>query len=254
MEMKVRSITKSAKRKVNLQAISIEYDNIEWGTFITADIAYETEEEFALANDLLATKARKAVERDIRNYFIVLQHMSKDKRNEALIGNGSSLAINDGEIDLLLDESIQPLPADPTEDDKTNIKEESPKKKKETKKKETKKKDPEPEIIEDDSNLEDINDLLMGDAEEEEVKPIKEEPKLAEPKPKEKKTEEDDGMDDLDFLDDLGINSDDKSEVKKKEEPEELDEDEPDEKSTEYEEVDLEEFDFNDAAGDLFDD
>lgn len=247
-DISVRSVTKSAKRKVNLVGISSEYDNIEWGTFITADINYTDDKDFQEAVDKLSTMTRNAIERDIRNHIIVMKEMAKDKNNQIKLGLGNSLEYTEEEAaNLMGDSSV----ADEPSVDAFPETEEKPKKKttKKTPKKAVKKEEPKPEPKPEPEGMDDINDLLFGGSEPdtEEPKEAKKTPKK-EPDPVKQDVSEpvEDGIGNLDFLDDS-----DKAEEKSEdlfEDQKKADED----SSEEFEEVDLDEFDFEEGAGDIF--
>jgi hypothetical protein len=90
-ELKRIKVTKCADRKVNLRGISSEYDNISRGTIISAEIEYLTEQELEKKMQELSDMASLATERDIRNELIMLQLLSDDVDNDCLIGMGPNL-------------------------------------------------------------------------------------------------------------------------------------------------------------------
>jgi len=238
--MKVKSVTKSVKRKVNLKCVSSNYDNIEWGTFLTAEIAYENDDELIRGMEKLSKMARDAVDFDIRNNLIVLKVMAEDNDNQALLGNGSSLQFSKEEAAELIEKNLPEFSEKKTKPKKTKAKVKS-----KTKDKAEPEFNPESVVEIDEDDMMDIDDLLGTSREKTTVSKPKPKSK-PESDLKQKPEKEDDGLEGLDFLD---VDEEEKS-FKPDPEPSLP---QPEQKKDDYEEVDLEEFDFNSAAGDLFD-
>lgn len=274
--IRIKSVTKCAKRKVNLVGISSEYDNIEWGTFLTAEIAYENDEDLVKGMSELSSMARAQVEKDIRDNMIILKKMAEDDKNKCLLGMGDSIRFTEEEAKSILSgEGTLPLNSpllnddgvvEIEEEDIEEVMDEEPVRKTSTKKITKKKEETKENIkenIEESSTPDvedglDINDLLglssYDDSDGDETK---------EPAPSEKEE-----IEDLEDSDDLGDGLDflegSKEEIKKVEKEESKSKDDKDEVSdisfdgddddfeSKYEEEDLEDFNFEDAAGDLF--
>ncbi len=86
--MRIKTITKSYGRKISLRGVTSQYDNIEHGTFQTAEVEYETEEELQELRKELAVQLRKDVEEDIKNSIAGILAMKLDPKNSVLLGLG----------------------------------------------------------------------------------------------------------------------------------------------------------------------
>ena len=96
------TISKHYERKVNLTAISSQFDNISVGTFISGEVEVTNDEELVEELRSLKKMVFEENERDIKEIFVDLKKMSEDKKNKALVGTGTTLE--------LPDESDKPTP------------------------------------------------------------------------------------------------------------------------------------------------
>jgi hypothetical protein len=258
-EFKVKNIVKAAKRKVNLRSISSEYDIIEHGSILSAEVVYEDEADLLEASRRIANLARKCVDEDIRNNIIALKEMAKDIKKGAELGISKEIEYSEEEAKKIISDDYDFIGRD------IDIQNEA------SKLVEKEIEDPEKvslniSLDEEDSAL--LDDLLTGEAKnnKESKKEVKEKTKESLKLGLEEETEDEEksnikDVDDLDFSseNDLGFLNDvigieenseeDKSEENKKEtnnKKEDVSE------SKLYEEVDLDDFHEEDAAGDLF--
>ena len=88
----IMRVSKNYSRKVSLKAISSRYDNIECGTFISATIECDDEQQFNDKTAILAEKVREETERDIDLAIRNLVEMAKDNSNSAVLGLGSEMS------------------------------------------------------------------------------------------------------------------------------------------------------------------
>lgn len=84
-------VFKTYSRKVSLKGVSSRYDNIECSTFLSGMVEFNDEEDLNKQTGMLAEKVFKETERDIYNAIENLMEMSKDNKNEAVLGTGTNL-------------------------------------------------------------------------------------------------------------------------------------------------------------------
>jgi hypothetical protein len=84
-------ISKTYSRKVNLSAISSQYDNITLTTFVNKSIKDCSDDELKSELRNLQKLVFEETERDFKEVFVKLFEMSDDERNLALLGTGTSL-------------------------------------------------------------------------------------------------------------------------------------------------------------------
>jgi len=88
-------VYKTYSRKVSLKGVSSRYDNIECSTFASNIIEAKDEEDFNKQTLLLAGKVFMETERDIYNAIENLINMSKNDKNEAVLGTGKKFGKTD---------------------------------------------------------------------------------------------------------------------------------------------------------------
>lgn len=128
-DKKIIKVTKSYTRKVNLKAVSSQYDNIECGTIMSANIEFKDQNELNEKCIKLAEKIRRETERDIANNIQNLMDLAKDDSNSALLGLGNKISSDktqissiDGFDDLISEqETIQSIPSELEEVDLEDI-------------------------------------------------------------------------------------------------------------------------------------
>jgi hypothetical protein len=106
------TVSKRYERKVNLSAISSQYDNISLGTFLSCEMEVEGMEHLKEKMRKMYALVVSETERDIRETFIRLKSMAEDKKNLALVGTGKTLEIEDKITPMVLEEPV-PQPAAP---------------------------------------------------------------------------------------------------------------------------------------------
>lgn len=87
-KIKIRKITKTCERKVNLSGVSSRYDNIALSTMLEAEIAYSNPEEFHKISKALAEEARRQVDDGIKDYIVDLTKQAEDPDNHPSLGLG----------------------------------------------------------------------------------------------------------------------------------------------------------------------
>ena len=83
---KKATVAKSYKRKVQLSLIGENYDHIEFSTFVSKEIEYETDQDIFDVLKPLTDIVVNEVESDIEKTFVKIIDMLKDEDNSALVG------------------------------------------------------------------------------------------------------------------------------------------------------------------------
>ena len=110
-KLNVAKLTASYNRKVNLRAVSSQYDNIAEGLYATCWITFEDKEDFDKKAAALSYLVRHATENEIGKSISNLLKMSKDEDNGALLGINEKIDrekfIEDelGDLDSLIDDA-----------------------------------------------------------------------------------------------------------------------------------------------------
>ena len=90
----VFKITKSYSRKVSLKAVSSQYDNIECGTYISAEFNFNDQKDLDKKMEALGEKVYLETERDISVVMNNLIEAAEDPKNSAVLGLGKQITVN----------------------------------------------------------------------------------------------------------------------------------------------------------------
>lgn len=126
-EKRVAKVSKTYSRKVSLKGLSSKYDNIECGTMITVPIEFEDAKELSIKLQNLQKAVMDETEKDISKTISNLFEMSKDVKNNAVLGIGidhnnsacgtGDLSTIEGLDELIAEEKDIELPLDMEEVD-----------------------------------------------------------------------------------------------------------------------------------------